>query len=95
MTIRLPGTGRQREGGEEPMPPLQRLDPLAVPPPAAGAGPAITINLPTLRGGASADQRSAGPAPAAPALPRHVQSMQLPSQQPLPAWVGHILEGAR
>jgi len=77
------------------MPPLQRFDPLSVALPDGGGASVVTIDLPVLRGGAAAAARNDGPAPAAPALPRNAGMRQAGSQQPLPAWIGHILEGGR
>ncbi|MCW2243149.1 hypothetical protein [Azospirillum canadense] len=94
MTIRVPGMGGQWEE-TEPMPPLRRFDPLVSDSAGAPGTPTVTINLPVLRGGAAAAPRADAPVPAAPALARHNEPSQPKPPQPLPAWVGHILEGAR
>ncbi|MQP66196.1 hypothetical protein GE253_12675 [Niveispirillum sp. SYP-B3756] len=93
--VRVPGMGRERVTDGEPMPPLQRFDPMALPS-TQEAGKALSIDLPVLRGGAAAAGRpDNAPVPDSPAPARRNDPPPQSGQQPLPAWVGHVMGGGR
>ncbi len=95
ITVDIPGMGRERGEGGEAIAPMQRFDPLALPPPGSPAAATVTINLPVLRGGIDAAVGAVTPAAAAPTLARSQDAARAKLQQPLPAWIGHVLDGAR
>jgi hypothetical protein len=77
------------------MPPLQRFDPMALPN-MSGAGEALSIDLPVLRGGAAASVPPGDvPVSDVPAPVRRNDPPPQSGQQPLPAWVGHVMGGGR